>query len=301
MKKVFKWIGVVLGALIGLVLVMAVVFFILGNARLNKTYTIPVEPLTLPTDAASLAQGKRWATAMCIACHGADLSGVENWFNAGPLGTIDSANLTAGQGGIGQEFKSVDDYVRALRHGIDPEGKPIYMPAVVSVSHMSDRDLAALIAYLQTIPPVDHETTGQNFSPLAKILIGAGVFGDLPAESVDHATHVTAPAAGVTAEYGQYLVEVGDCKACHGQQLAGGPYPDPAVNALAPNLTPGGELVAWNETQFIATLRTGTTPGGHALNNEHMPWKEIGGLSDDELKAIWLYLQSLPKLPTQSQ
>jgi mono/diheme cytochrome c family protein len=296
MKKIFKWIGFVLAALVGLVLLAAFAFFLQGNSRLNKTYTIPIEPISLPTDADSLARGERWATAMCTSCHGSDLGGVKNWFNAGPLGSFDSANLTAGQGGIGQEFKSVDDYVRALRHGVDPEGKPIYMPAVVSVSRMSDQDLGAMIAYLQTVSPVDRETSGQNFSPLAKILIGAGLFGKLPVEEVDHAGHVDGPAADVTVDYGQYLVEVGDCKACHGQQLAGGAFPDPAVTAPAPNLTPGGDLAGWEEAQFIAVLRTGMTPDGRSLNNEYMPWSTIGGLTDDELKAIWLYLQSLPEL-----
>ena len=36
MKKVFKWIGIVLGSLVGLILVLAAVFYFMGNARLNK-------------------------------------------------------------------------------------------------------------------------------------------------------------------------------------------------------------------------------------------------------------------------
>ena len=62
----------------------------------------------------------------------------------------------------------------------------------------------------------------------------------------------------------------------------------------APNLTPGGGLARWSEADFINTLRTGTTPDGRQLDNEFMLWEDIGLLTDDELKAIWLYLQSLP-------
>ncbi len=177
MKKVFKWIGIVLGSLVGLILLVALVMFFIGNARLGKTYDFPPSNITLPTDAASLEFGKHRAEVLCEGCHGPDLSGIENWFSAGPLGTIDSANLTTGEGGFGREATSVEDYVRAIRHGIDPEGKPIFMPAVVSTANLSDEDLAAIIAYVQSVPPVDHITNGQNFTPLAKIMLAAGMLG----------------------------------------------------------------------------------------------------------------------------
>jgi hypothetical protein len=38
------------------------------------------------------------------------------------------------------------------------------------------------------------------------------------------------------------------------------------------------------------------TPGGKQLKSA-MPWKYFGQMTDDELKAVWLYLQSLPALP----
>jgi mono/diheme cytochrome c family protein len=294
MKKVFKWIGVGLGSLIGIVVLIALVLFFLGNARLNKTYDFPPSNLTLPTDEASLEFGKHRAEVLCPGCHGADLSGIEDWFSAGPLGTIDSANLTSGEGGFGREATSVEDYVRAIRHGIDPEGKPIFMPAVVSTANLSDEDLAAIIAYVQSVPPVDHITHGQNFMPLAKILLAAGVLDKLPVETVSHATQVAAPAKGATVEYGEYMVNTNDCRICHGPNLNGGPFPDPTITKISPNLTPGGELGFWTEEQFMTTIRTGVTPSGHELDNNFMAWKDYSNFYDDELKAIWLYLQSIP-------
>jgi len=296
MKKVFKWIGIVLGSLVGLILVAVVVLYFMGNARLNKVYDFPSSNIVVPTDEASIEYGQHRAESLCEGCHGKDLSGIENWFNAGPLGTIDSANLTSGEGGVGQEFKSDEDYVRAIRHGIDPEGKPLFMPAVVSTAHLSDQDLGAIIAYVKTAPPVDHKTNGKKFKPLAKILLAAGKLGKLPVESVSHETHVTAPEAGVSVGYGEYLVNTNDCRLCHGQELAGGPFPDPTITKISPNLTPGGEPGFWTEEQFINTIRTGETPNGHQLDPELMPWKDYRQFYDDELKAVWLYLQSLPKL-----
>ena len=296
MKKILKWIGIVLGSLLGLLLVAGGILYLIGNSRLNKTYDFPPSNIVLPTDEASIEFGRHRAESLCEGCHGKDLSGIENWFSAGPLGTIDSANLTAGDGGVGKEYTSDEDYVRAIRHGIDPNGKPLFMVAVISTSNLSDEDLGAIIAYIKTVPPVDHKTNGQNFTVLAKILYVLGVLPQMPVETVSHETQVTAPEVGVSAEYGEYMVDTNDCRLCHGKELNGGPFPDPTRKKISPNLTPGSELAFWTEEQFIDTIRSGVTPSGHQLDPEFMPWKDYRNFYDDELKAIWLYLQSLPKL-----
>lgn len=82
--------GIVLGALVGLILVVVVGLYLMGNARLNKKYTFQPSNIALPTDAARIEYGKHRAESLCEGCHGKDLSGIDHWFNAGPLGTIDS-------------------------------------------------------------------------------------------------------------------------------------------------------------------------------------------------------------------
>ena len=296
MKSVFRILGVVLGSLLGTVVLAGFVLYLIGNARLNKVYDFPASNIEVPQDAASIEYGKHRVEILCQGCHAEDLSGVANWFNAGPLGTIDTANLTAGEGGVGREF-TTEDYVRAIRHGIGRDGKPIFMTAVPSTAHVSDEDLGAIIAYLQTVPPVDHQLRGERFTPLAKILLAAGLLDKLPVEEVSHEVHVTAPAKAATAEYGEYLVNTHDCRICHGLELNGGPFPDPTITKISPNLTPGGELGFWSEEDFINLIRTGVTPSGHQLDPEFMPWPSYSRFHDEELQAIWLYLLSLPKLP----
>lgn len=296
MKKVLKWIGIVLGSLIGLVLVAGIVLYLMGNARLNKTYEFPPSNIDVPTDTASIEYGRHRAETLCQGCHGKDLGGIENWFSAGPLGTIDSANLTSGEGGFGREATSVEDYVRAIRHGIDPEGKPIFMPAVVSTANLSDEDLGAIIAYVKSVPPVDHVTRGHQFTPLAKIMLVVGMLPPLPVEVVSHELHVSAPARGPSVEYGKYLVDTNDCRVCHGPGLNGGPFPDPTIKVITPNLTRGGEVGFWTEEQFVNTIRTGLTPSGHELDPALMPWKDYQYMTDDELSAIYKYLHEIPKL-----
>jgi len=294
-KKTFRWIGIVLGSLIGLLLVTGVVLFLLGEARFRKTYDFPPSNIQVPTDEASIAYGKHWAEALCQGCHGEDMGGMIKFFDGGPLGTMDSANLTSGEGGIANNF-TTEDYVRAIRHGIDPDGRAIFMPAVASTAFLSDEDLGAIIAYLKTLPPVDRKTSGKQFTPLAKILYVLGALGKMPVETVSHEVHITAPELGATVDYGKYLVDTHDCRICHGAELNGGHHANPTFKVISPNLTPGGEPGFWSEEQFIETIRTGVTPGGHELDPELMPWTSYRNFTDDELKAIWLYLQSLPKL-----
>ena len=96
----------------------------------------------------------------------------------------------------------------------------------------------------------------------------------------------------MTVEYGKYLAIT--CTLCHGANLNGKTITTDA-EYLAPNLTLGGEMKSWSEEDFIATMRTGVTPNGHQLK-QVMPWKYFGQMTDDELKAVWMYLQSLPPL-----
>jgi len=57
-------------------------------------------------------------------------------------------------------------------------------------------------------------------------------------------------------------------------------------------LTSSGNVGQWTEAEFIQTMRTGVTPAGKQLV-EFMPWKFYGKMNDVELKAIYLYFQSL--------
>jgi mono/diheme cytochrome c family protein len=145
---------------------------------------------------------------------------------------------------------------------------------------------------------VDKETREPHFNLLGKALMGAGVLdrGVLIAKYIDHQTRPVAPSALVSIDYGNYLVNVSGCVDCHGPTLSGGKSADPAAK-LAPNLTPGGELSVWTEEDFIKALRTGVAPT-RQLDPAQMPWEHYRNFSDDELKAIFLYLQFLPKTET---
>jgi mono/diheme cytochrome c family protein len=293
-RKILKWIGIVLGSLIGLLLLAFAVLYIIGSAKWNKlhgNYDAPVETIPIPTDEASIARGEHIATIhMCEYCHMEALNGQSETVPG--LVTLTFPNLTAGGGGIGAS-NTDEDWVRAIRHGIGHDGRGLVIMPAQDFYYLSDEDLGALIAYLKTLPPVDNEMPPLDLGPLGRLMLGLGEvpFSGPDVIVINHdSPRPVAPQSGITKEYGQYLTSV--CTHCQGENFNGQTM---EREGLVPNLTPGGEVAFWSEAQFMATLRTGVTPGGHQLN-DYMPWKYIGQMTDDELRAVWLYLQSLPAL-----
>lgn len=285
-----------LAGLLGLLFVALAVIYVGSQVRLNRRYDIAVQPLPIPTDAASIARGQHLATAVtgCTDCHGADLSG--HTFADAPPFLLVSSNLTRGAGGVGNQYSDAD-WGRAIRYGVRPDGKSlIFMPSQ-HFNKLSNEDLAALIAYIKSVVPVDHEQGPSTLRLLGRLLLLIGEY-PLPAETADAAAPIpVAPPAGRTVDYGNYLVGIGACAECHGAKLAGAAAVEPGAPP-GRNLTPGGNIGQWSEAEFINTLRTGVRPDGTAINAA-MPWWVLARQTDDELGAIYRYLRSLPALPTE--
>lgn len=297
MKKALKWIAIVIGSLVAVVAVAAIGLSFSANTRLNKTYTVQPAPLDIPEEAAAIDRGAYIYSTSCAGCHGDNLAGTP-FFNDPALGSIPASNLTAGVGGIGAVY-SDSDWVRAIRHGVNPQGKPLMVMPSLAFWHFSDQDLGAVIAYVKSATPVDNDLGQKSLKPVGRILLSVGAFGDiLAAEVLDHdALRPSAPPQAVTADYGQYLVDTLDCRSCHAATLVGGQSPEPGAPS-SPDLTPAGILSVWSSADFIQTMRTGSTPYGRQLDPAFMPYEEYSRLTDEDLTAIFLYLQSLPVTET---
>lgn len=294
MVKVLKRIGI---GLAGLLVLGIVLVSVISTIRWNQGYEnidVPVESISIPTDQAAIARGEHIAiTRYCGSCHGEDLAG-DYLMNEPVLAVIPAPNLTAGTGGVGLT-NTDEDWIRAIRHGVGHDNRGLIgMPARIW-NQLSDEDLGALIAYLKNIPPVDNEFPERKIGPAFRLLLALGQAPVSEASLIDHnAPRPSVPQPGVTLAYGEYLAL--GCTACHGSNLNGGTIRDlngELVTAL--NLTLGGELQGWSEADFITAMRTGMTPSGHNLS-EAMPWRYVGQMTEEELQAIWLYLQSLPAL-----
>lgn len=298
MRKVLKWSAIILAGLVGIVLLLVLTGYFVSERRLRRVYDVTVAPLAVPTDAASIAEGHRLTIIRgCVDCHGPDYGG--STFLEDPLiGHIYGANLTTGEGSATAGW-SAEDWSRAIRNGVAPDGRGVLVMPSYHYSGLSDEDLGRIIAYLRSVPPVDRVQPKSEIGPVVRAMLVADQMPVplISAEVINHSQ--VAPAsvpAEVSVQFGAYLATT--CNGCHGEQLAGGPVPfSPPDKPWSANLTPSGELGQWTLDDFKNTLRTGVTPSGRQLNPLDMPWPLTSQMTDVELEALWIYFQSLPPAP----
>jgi mono/diheme cytochrome c family protein len=292
--KIVKWLGFGLGGLIGLLAILVFVLNLVGSNRIQNAPEVAVQSVPIPTDAEALARGEHLARILgCVSCHGGNLAG--QVFEDDPSINlyVPAPNLTTGQGGLGGS--SDEDWARAIRHGIGQDGRVLGIMPSNYYAHLSDDDLGAIIAYVKSVPAVDNELGPRQLGFPATLIFGMLAYNDLPVANIDHANVGSVkPPEGPTADYGAYLVSIAACGDCHGTNLEGRP-PEAAEQGppAGPNITSGGELQNWTADDFARALRQGQTPTGHQLSYE-MPWQYYDRMSDEEVQAIWLYLQSIP-------
>lgn len=295
MKRILKWIGIGLASLVGLLIVAGGVLHLVGGNRLQNAPAVAVQTVEVHNSPEALARGQRLATiSSCNGCHGPNLGG-QVFNDEPPLGYLPAPNLTGGAGGIGASY-TAQDWARAIRHGVAADGRPILIMASHHYAAYGDEDLAALIAYLQSLPPVDNDLGSRRIAFPGTIIFGLLAYNDVaPVNKIDHAAvGGAAPPTGETAEYGQYLVQIASCGSCHGEDLGGNTDPNAPQG---PNITLGGALRGWSQADFVTALRTGQTPEGRQMDPEEMPWPAYATLTDTELAAIWAYINSLPTGP----
>ncbi|MEZ4711547.1 MAG: cytochrome c [Caldilineaceae bacterium] len=295
MHKWLKWFGIIMGSILVLMLVALGGLYWRSQALLNRVYTAPPIAITVPTDAASIARGEHLAkyVSVCVDCHGANLEG-SIVVDDPVLGRIVAPNLTTGAGGLGGKLSDAQ-MATVLRYGILTDGRSAKIMPSDDYQHLSNEDLGALIAYVRSVPPQDSDLPANEIRLFGRILFALGRLPILIAERIDPANEPpTALTPTVSLEYGHYLSNIAGCTGCHGPGLSGGPIPAaPPDWPQAANLTPGGPVGQWSEADFINTIRTGIDPAGKKLVQE-MPWFRYRDMRDDELKAIWLFVQSVP-------
>ena len=295
-NTVVKWGGTIGSGLFAVVLTLISVLMLVGMVKAYSPRSAPIPAVKIAGTPEQIARGQHLANSFCASCHsttnelpltgGLDLG---KDFQM-PLGTFVSANLTPA--GPLKDW-SDGEIFRAIRNGIDRDGNVLFAMSGARGRHLSDADIEAVIAYLRSQPAVVNDTPMplDQYSPLALILVGAGV---IPEGEPPITQAIAMPAKSATAEFGAYILSYQDCVLCHGTDLTGG-----EPGQLAPVGPSLAVVKGWTQEQFIATLRTGVDPSGHALNNQLMPWQNIGRMDDDELAATYAYLTNLPSLVAQ--
>ena len=228
----------------------------------------------------------------CGECHGMDGAGKVVIDEGGmyvrapditPAKTSMVANYTEG------------DWVRAIRHGVDPAGRALLIMPSEDYNRLNDADFAALVAYIRSLP-AGRGTLGEvRFPMMVKALYGAGVVKDA-ADRIDHKLPPSPPVpVAANAAHGGYVANM--CMGCHGEHLSGGNIPGaPPDWPPASNLTPGeGSVLPRYATEeaFMSMMRTGKRPDGSAVSKV-MPFESLRNFNDTDLKAVYAYLKTLP-------
>jgi mono/diheme cytochrome c family protein len=187
-------------------------------------------------------------------------------------------------------------FERAIRHGIGHDGRELadYMPYAFFRS-MTDEDVASVIVYIRSLPAVRNPLPKSNVPFEIKVNLHPEMEPKLAADASEQVKH------------GWYLVRIAQCNDCHtpydeggkartemmfggGQRMAG-----PWGDVVTPNITsdPSG-ISHYDEVMFLKTIRTGHASGGVRELNTFMPYRYFRNMTDEDLKAIFAYLETVP-------
>ena len=295
MKRWLRRIGIALLVLV--ILAGAAVFtgVQLAEHKAHRVVALQVEPVALRTDAQAIERGRYlFSSRGCVDCHGANGAG-RVFVDDGEGLRIKGPNISPGPGGVVAGYQPVD-WVRTLRHGVAPGGRPLLVMPSEDYNRLTDADLASLVAYVRSLPPAIGTGAEVKLPLPARVMYGFGGIKDA-AEKIDHALPPQQPVAeGVTLQHGAYVANM--CLGCHGPQLAGGRIPGsppdwpPAAN-LRPGPGSGMDRYATPES-LIALFRSGRRADGTVVRV--MPFESLSMMSDTDARALHLYLQSLKPL-----
>jgi mono/diheme cytochrome c family protein len=291
----FRTLRLVSISIVVLLVVALAALYGITERRFSRRFAIDPQPLDVPppTDTIAVANGRRLAVSRgCMECHGAEGRG-RVFIDEMPIMRAVPGNITPG--GPTAEYTN-DDWARAVRHGVRPDGSALLFMPSADYRYLDDADLGAIVAYLRSRPPSSNDPGKTRIGPMGRLLYLAGKLPLVQAELLDHdAPAPAAPPVGRTPEYGEYLAHM--CVGCHGPSYSGGLIPGaPPAWPPARNITPDARtgIGAMTEAQFVAVMRTGRRANGAQIDPTHMPWRQLALMTDDELVALYTYLRTVP-------
>jgi hypothetical protein len=309
MKKIGLWIVAILIAVIGATAIY-------HRFALPNIEAAPVLKVELSTE--RIARGKYLANhvTVCIDCHS-----TRDWSRFSGPPTVG----TYGKGGdvFDQKFgfpgvyyaknitpEGISRYTdgelfRTITTGVDKEGRALFpvMPFHY-YGQMDEEDILSIIAYIRTLPSIKNDVPESKSDFPMNFIINT-----LPHE----ANFTKLPSKTDVVKYGEYLTNAAACIDCHtqfekgslvaGTEYGGGrefPFPDGSIVRSA-NISSDENtgIGGWDDETFVSlfkahsdssTLATKLQPGEF---NSIMPWTMYGGMTEEDLKAIFAYLKTV--------
>jgi len=294
-------------------MLLVAVLVVAGAAGAGAAWVVSApKPAFTDHDEAALASGDAgrgkliFDAAACASCHAQPGQSDRLKLGGGmallsPFGTFYPPNISPDPAdGIGR-WRAVD-IANAVMAGVSPKGRHYY-PALpyVNYARMRREDMADLVAYLRTLPPVRNQTPPHDVPFPFTVRRGIGLWkalyfrpGALPEDK----------ARDDAWNRGHYLVEaLGHCDECHSAhnlldapkaRFAGGI--DQSGTGFVPNITqaPIG-LLHWSKADIVQALTTGETPQGRRIGSSMADVvTDTAALPEADRGAIAVYLMSLP-------
>lgn len=215
---------------------------------------------------------------------------------AGLPGKVYAPNITPDPA-TGAGSWTDDALARAIREGVRQDGRALFqlMP-YRAFRAMSDQDVASVVVYLRSLPPVSKRQPPTKLSFPARYLIRS-----VP-EPLD--APVTEPDLSTPEERGEYLVTIAGCVDCHTPQDADGqPLPGmdfggglildgPWGRVASANITPDSSGISYyDEMLFAQAIRTGYVKARRL--NQIMPWHTYRGMTDEDIAGTFAYMRTL--------
>ncbi len=195
---------------------------------------------------------------------------------------------------------------RAITVGVNKDGKALFpiMP-YKNFAQLEDEDLYSVIAYLRTIKPVKMEHPERELDFPLSILVNT-----MPGEETEK---MKRPDPSNKLAYGKYMLTAASCGDCHTPQVKGeyveGMFMAGGMEFVMPNgticrsanLTPHKEtgIGTWNVEKFLSRFNDyrhdnyEARPVKEGEFTSIMPWEYFAKMKDEDLAAIFTYLQSL--------
>lgn len=315
MKKLFKYLlGIFIFFAIILISILSYVKLALPNVGGAPNLKVELTP-------ERIARGKYLANdvLVCMDCHSkrdwSKFSGppIEGTLGMGGEifdqkfgfpGTYYSKNITP----EGISRYTDGELFRVITTGVNKEGEAMF--PVMPYEHygkLDSEDIKSVIAYLRTLTPIKNEVQKSTSDFPMNFLIN----------TIPHKANLThLPPKTDILNYGKYMTIAAGCVECHskvdkgsliaGTEFGGGrefPFPNGSV-VRSSNISSDKEtgIGSWTDEMFVnifhsrsdsTILNAIVQPGDF---NTIMPWTMYGKMNEEDLKAIFTYLKSVPAI-----
>jgi mono/diheme cytochrome c family protein len=123
MNKLLKRLLIALAALLLLAAAVVLTGWLQAGRKRERVVDVQVAAIALPTEAVAIERGRYLFNSRgCAECHGADGAGRKVIDSGGLL--VVAPHVSPGPGSATAAYRT-EDWVRAIRHGVKPDGRPL--------------------------------------------------------------------------------------------------------------------------------------------------------------------------------